>query len=61
MKDGIGFSIVLRGQLPAQSQAGTKGEMVSAEESPGSSHLVPDHEAFCLSWGHSSLLTNPLW
>lgn len=53
MKDGIGVSIVLRGQLPAQSQAGTKGEMVSAEESPGSSHLVP--------WGHSSLLTNPLW
>lgn len=36
MIDGIFFSVVLRGQLPAQSQAETKGEVVSAEDSPGS-------------------------
>lgn len=51
---GMCFSIVLRGQLPTLSQAGTKGEVVSAEDSPGSSgcasdmstlHLAP-HEGF---------------
>ena len=36
------FSIVLRGQLPTLSQAGTKGEVVSAEDSPGSSGCASD-------------------
>lgn len=69
MIDGIFFSVVLRGQLPAQSQAETKGEVVSAEDSPGSSgpasdvstpHLAPEHEGFCSSCGQSPPLTNPL-
>lgn len=40
MKDRIGFSIVLRGQLPVQSEARTKWEVVSAEDSPGSSECA---------------------
>ena len=70
MKDRSCFSIVLRGQLPAQSHPWTKKEVVSAEDSPSSTgcafdvstpHLVPEHEGFCPLWGQSPSPTNPLW
>lgn len=51
MKDRIGFSIVLRGQLPVQSEAGTKGEVVSAKDSPGSSGCASD--VSILIWSQS--------
>lgn len=42
MKDRIGFSMVLRGQLAVKSEAGTKWEVVLAEDSPGSSGCATD-------------------
>lgn len=62
MKDRNCFTTVLRGQLPAQSQLVTKGKVVSAEDSPGSSecafdvcipHMVPKCAGFCPSQGQS--------
>lgn len=41
MIDRICFSVVLRGQLPVQSEAGTKAEMVSAKASSAFSGNMP--------------------